>query len=198
MKRLSLYLFLLLFALPTPSQADDIRDFQIEGMSIGDSLLDYMTEAEIKSAAQNSTKMGKDFLIIYYYYEPGGSKLYDYISVTYKVNDKKYLIHSIAGYLDFANNIKACIEKKKEIQNEIKELFKDAKIDDRKNKKHNYDKSGKSKFWSFDIALKSGAWASVGCTDWSEKMTNEKGWVDALDIGVNSVEYTEFLRKHYK
>ena len=116
MKRLSLYLFLILFTLQTPSQADDIRDFQIEGMSIGDSLLDYMTEAEIKSAAQNSTKMGKDFLIIYYYYEPGGSKLYDYISVTYKVNDKKYLIHSIAGYLDFANNIKACIEKKKKFK----------------------------------------------------------------------------------
>ena len=43
MKRLSLYLFLILFALPTPSQADDIRDFQIEGMSVGDSLLDFIT-----------------------------------------------------------------------------------------------------------------------------------------------------------
>ena len=48
MKRLSLYLFLILFTLPTPSQADDIRDFQIEGMSIGDSLLDYFSEEEIK------------------------------------------------------------------------------------------------------------------------------------------------------
>jgi hypothetical protein len=34
MKRLSLYLFLLLFTLQTPSLADDIRDFQIEGMSV--------------------------------------------------------------------------------------------------------------------------------------------------------------------
>ena len=49
MKRLSLYLFLILFTLQTPSQADDIRDFQIEGMSIGDSLLDYMSEDEILS-----------------------------------------------------------------------------------------------------------------------------------------------------
>jgi hypothetical protein len=49
MKRLSLYLFLILFTLPTPSQANDIRDFQIEGMSIGDSLLDYFTEKEIKN-----------------------------------------------------------------------------------------------------------------------------------------------------
>ena len=35
MKRLSLYLFLILFTFQTPSQADDIRDFQIEGMSVG-------------------------------------------------------------------------------------------------------------------------------------------------------------------
>ena len=47
MKRLSLYLFLILFTLQTPSQADDIRDFQIEGMSIGDSALDYFTKDEI-------------------------------------------------------------------------------------------------------------------------------------------------------
>ena len=31
----------------TPSQADDIRDFQIEGMSIGDSLLDFVNEDKI-------------------------------------------------------------------------------------------------------------------------------------------------------
>ena len=49
MKRLSLYLFLILFTLQTPSWADDIRDFQIEGMSVGDSLLDYFSENEIKA-----------------------------------------------------------------------------------------------------------------------------------------------------
>ena len=56
MKRLSIYLFLILFSLQTPSQADDIRDFQIEGISIEDSLLDYFSEEEIKK--------------IYYLYSP--------------------------------------------------------------------------------------------------------------------------------
>ena len=50
MKRLSLYLFLIFFTLQTPSKADDIRDFQIEGISIGDSLLDYFSEEKIKSS----------------------------------------------------------------------------------------------------------------------------------------------------
>ena len=157
-----------------------------------------MTEKKIKKAEQNSTKVGKDFLIIYYYYELSGSKLCDFVQITYKVNDKKYLIHSIGGFLDFDDNIKACIKKKKEIQNEINELFKGAKIGDRKNKKHSGDRSGKSKYWSFDITLKSGAWASVSCTDWSEKLTKEKRWKDSLEVNVTSVEYTKFLRKHYK
>ena len=193
-----IYVITLIFSFQAPSLADDIRDFQIEGMSIGDSLLDYLTEKEIKKEEQNSTKMGKDFLIIYYYYKPSGSKLYDYVQVTYNVNDKKYLIHAIGGFLDFDDNIKACMDKKKEIQNEIKGLFKGAKIGHRKNKKHSADKSGKSKVWHFDITLKSGAWASVTCTDWSEKIYSEKKWKDALSISVRSAEYTEFLRKYYK
>ena len=35
--------------LSTSAYTDDIKDFQIEGMSIGDSLLDYMSEEEIKN-----------------------------------------------------------------------------------------------------------------------------------------------------
>ena len=48
MKKLSTYLFLILFSFSAPSFADDIRDFQIEGMSLGDSLLDYYSEEEIE------------------------------------------------------------------------------------------------------------------------------------------------------
>ena len=47
MKKLLGILVLGLF-LTTPSWADDIRDFQIEGMSIGDSLLDYFSKDKIK------------------------------------------------------------------------------------------------------------------------------------------------------
>ena len=40
---------ILIFSFQSPSQADDIRDFQIEGMSIGDSTLDFFSEEEIKN-----------------------------------------------------------------------------------------------------------------------------------------------------
>ena len=196
MKRLLLIL-ILTFSFQSWTKADDISDFQIEGMSIGDSLLYYMTNVEIKTAMNNSTKVGKDYLIIYYYL-PSGSKLYDYVTVSFDTNDKKYTIQSIRGFLDFPNDIKSCLEKKKVIQNEVKGLFKGADITDRKNKKHDSDKSGESKFWSFDFIIKSGSWISIGCTDWSEKKENEKNWKDSLNVGVYSAEYTKFLREHYK
>jgi len=52
MKKLLGILVLDLFLI-TPSQADDVRDFQIEGMSIGDSLLDYFSEKEINDSRRN-------------------------------------------------------------------------------------------------------------------------------------------------
>ena len=48
MKKLLGIVVLGLLFLSAPSYADDIKDFEIEGMSIGDSLLDYFSEEEIK------------------------------------------------------------------------------------------------------------------------------------------------------
>ena len=46
--RFFLLVLFLVFNLQSWANADDIRDFQIEGMSIGDSLLDYFNEEKIK------------------------------------------------------------------------------------------------------------------------------------------------------
>ena len=45
--KILLTLFVLLFS--SSVVAEDISDFEIEGISIGDSLLDYMSEEEIKN-----------------------------------------------------------------------------------------------------------------------------------------------------
>ena len=45
--KLFLSLLILIFGLQSWTNVDDIRDFEIEGMSIGDSLLDFMNKSEI-------------------------------------------------------------------------------------------------------------------------------------------------------
>ena len=86
MKRLSLYLFLIFFSLQNPSLADDIQDFQIEGMSIGDSLLDYYSEEEINNATDESYK---DKLFITKTMWTKNYNLYETVQLTYKGSDKK-------------------------------------------------------------------------------------------------------------
>ena len=60
-----LAILILIFVLQTSSQADDIRDFQIEGISLGDSLLDYFSEEKINKSKRNYGYEDKKFYISY-------------------------------------------------------------------------------------------------------------------------------------
>ena len=76
-----------------PSQADDIRDFQIEGISIGDSTLNYMDKKKLI----NSMKYGfqsKEFAFITF---DEKSNTYDEILLLFKPDDKKFIVHYIYG-----------------------------------------------------------------------------------------------------
>jgi hypothetical protein len=59
MKRLLLIL-ILTFSFQTLAKADDIKDFEIEGMSIGDSALDYFSKDQIIKNSRNYYKNKKN------------------------------------------------------------------------------------------------------------------------------------------
>ena len=123
MKKLSTYLFLILFSFSAPSFSADIRDFQIEGISIGDSLLDYMSEEEIKENV-GFVYENKKFTVSFY---NKSSETYDSVGITYKSKDKTYKIHSVTGLRDFPNNIESCYEKQDEVEKEISSMFNETK-----------------------------------------------------------------------
>ena len=52
--RIFLTVMILIFSLQSWTKADDIRDFEIEGMSIGDSLLKHMSINQINSNISKS------------------------------------------------------------------------------------------------------------------------------------------------
>ena len=66
--RIYLSALVLIFSLQSWTKADDISEFEIEGMSIGDSLLDYFSKDEIKSNINYDLMNGflKKFLILSY------------------------------------------------------------------------------------------------------------------------------------
>ena len=192
MKKLLGILVLGLFLI-TPSQAGDIRDFQIEGMSIGNSLLDYLSEEKISYEIKSTNTfvyINNKFVAIHF---PGSqnSEIYDRVGVAFKPNDKKYIIHEIKGYLNFHNNLEDCLKKRDSIDSELSEVFKESERTS-KTISHAFDKSGKSLQHSVWYTLDTG-YVEVTCHDWSEKMTKEKDFKDTLQVNIDSREFEDFI-----
>jgi len=99
MKKL-LGILVLIFTPQTPSWADDIRDFQIEGMSIGDSLLDYFSEEEIKENLPYK-RLAKKKFNSFELYNPAKFKNFDSVQVAFKNSDTNYKIYAIIGMIFF-------------------------------------------------------------------------------------------------
>ena len=191
MKKLSTYLFLILLNFSVPSFADDISDFQIEGMSVGDSLLDYFSKKEIKDNININYYANNKYTSVEFF-ELSSFEIYDSVELNYKTDDKKYIIVSVAGVLFCEKNIEKCNKKQKEIGLELSNMFENTKKDVRKNK-HNADKSGKSITSQINFWLKSGEIVSIELIDWSEKITNEKGWTDNVAVVLYTPDFAQWL-----
>ena len=80
--------------------AIDIRDFQIEGISLGDSALDFFEKKELKKLTRtNKSKVYDKYCSQKFTTYENGICFYT------KKNDKLYIIESIAGFENFPNNI---------------------------------------------------------------------------------------------
>ena len=189
--KILLTLFVLLFS--SLVVAKDISDFQIEGMSIGDSLLDFMTEEEILEEFE----IGKDdyhwtdqkFVNVFIYRT---TELYEYMSATVKKNDNKYIIHGLRGMIDY-QNINKCFKKQTEIVDELSTIFKNTKKT-KEEFKNSADSTGQSIVYANYFILSSGDEVEVTCYEFSEHVD----YPDGLDVGLATKEFVNWLEKFAK
>jgi len=184
MNRLLLIL-ILTFSFQTLIKADDIRDLEIEGMSIGDSLLDFYSEKEIKqSFVYNYTS---DKYETAQFLDSVNFIKYDAVHINFLKADKKMIIQSIQGMKDY-NQIKKCIKDKKSITSDIESLFTNIKIDEKK-QKHTQDKSGKSLTYDTYIETQSKDYVSISCYDWASNL----GFKDHLRIAIVTKKFMDWI-----
>ncbi len=91
-----LWIFLLFFFLNVKAYTDNITDFNIENISIGDSALDYFNEPQIVNSELDW------FNYSYKEYSTSllpGKGIYDWFKLTYKSNDDYFKILGIAGII---------------------------------------------------------------------------------------------------
>ena len=196
MKRLSLYLFLILFTLQTPSLADDIRDFQIEGISVGDSLLDHLSKEEIITEIER-TKPAYNYLTDEFgeVYLHDKFETYDQLSFKVKPNDNNYIIYSIKGSISYDDKLEQCFAKQKEIVKEFSLLYKNARKVE-KTFEFPWDPTGKSKTYSIHFIFDSGDEIKVACTQYEKSLKIKNNWADSLQIVIANKEVIAWMRKH--
>ena len=188
--RIFIIVLVLIFNFQSWTKADDISDFEIEGINIGNSLLDFFSENQIKKELNktNTFTTNNKFVIIWIP-ELSKDSIYEEVQLTLKTNDDKYIIYTVDGKIIYDNNVDGCYKKQDEIVKEISTLF--PKVNPTKGniRKHRYDKTGKSTVKNINFYLNGGI-ISIGCTDWSEDF-RVKGWEDNLRVSIVSQKYLD-------
>jgi hypothetical protein len=207
MKKLLILLFSIFF-LSSPSVfADDISDFEIEGINIGDSLLDYMTEDEILEGIERTKN---DYLYLSEPHKYAEVYLYKnlqtYSGLSFFVTNsstseylsnknEKYKILSIRGLIFYKEDFDSCIQKRDEIVEDLSNAFPDAqKIED--SFSHPGDPSGNSFIDAVYFNFDSGALSEVSCTDLEESFRIKINWSEGLSVTIDSEEIISWLRDY--
>jgi hypothetical protein len=206
MKKLLVLLFSLFFLFSSSVFADDISDFSIEGISIGDSLLEYMTEDEILKEIEEN----KDY---YFYLKepnkyaevflPKNFSTYKFISVYIKNNatnkyvtnkNEKYIILTVRGIIDYIEDFEGCLQKRDEIVEVLSIMFPNVEKIEDSNSPHPNDPSGNSitdvLFFNFD----SGAEIHASCDNFEETFRIKKNWTEGLNVAIATEEILSWTR----
>jgi hypothetical protein len=197
MKKL-LSILIIIFSSQTLTYAEDFTDLQIEGMSVGDSLLDHFSKKKINNSKVDwYDSLEKNRFVAFAFNSPKFEK-YDFVDVWTIYNDNKFLINTIAGAMYFGENkeikdINNCYSEQKIIANEVhKELLEAEKTGPTK-LKHSIDPSGQSTYTDIYLRLNNGYEIVISCYDWSDELLKKENKADHLFITIRSNEVDEWL-----
>ena len=187
--KIFLTILILILSFQSWTKADDIRDFEIEGISIGDSALDYFSKSEIKSNMRNLYKSKKYAMFCKRpdWLDPN----YEGVCIEFKDNEE-YIIESLIGKIFYNNkDFNKCFKQESVILIELKNLFENKSMyKDHGIRAHEADPSGESKgsWHTFKLNDNSG-WIYLECMDWTEEI----GSYDNLRVTILGSEFGNFL-----
>ena len=188
MNRLLLILILTL-SFQTLTKANDISDFELEGISIGDSLLIHLKRFNINKDSLKNAKHyysgSKKFYGTRFMIKTNDAK-YDNIGFLLKDNDSRHIIYILTGRKSFPNDLASCNKYKNEIVNEFSDLLENSK---RSDYIYKYPRDGeKSISYITQFKFKDGSSVRVFCDNWSLETEKKMKWIDSLSVSISSVE----------
>jgi hypothetical protein len=184
MKKL-LIIIIVFISFQTWTKADDIKDFKIEGMSIGDSLLDFYDKEKITKLKKIDYPNSDKFYGIWVY---SSSDKYDTYGFTLKKNDNKFRIYQLKGSVDM--KFDKCMNIKSDVKKEIQQILLNSTED---NYKSNYQNNfGESYSEVTDLIVENGS-IRIWCESFDKNFDKTKNWVEAFNVDASSEEYLNWI-----
>ena len=129
--RIFIAILILINSLNSFTKADDVRDFEIEGIGISLSLLDFFTKDQIEK------EKNSEFTFVYKnnkfmkigmgegegFYLQKNISIYDDIGIIIKPNDHDYIVYGVQGRIFCDEGINYCLSKQEEIILDLKKIF---------------------------------------------------------------------------
>ncbi len=188
---------ILILVLQSWTLADDISDFEIEGMSVGDSLNDHFSKKKINESEVDWYNDLEKNRYISYAFDSKKFQTYDFVDIWVKHNDNDLKIDTMAGVLYFGDNkalknVDDCYKNQKHISDELLTVFKNAqKEGPSKRIFYEADPSGKSSYTDIYLDLDEKYQVVIACYDWSDEFLGIKE--DHLYISIRSKELSFWL-----
>ena len=201
------FLIILVLLFQISSLADNIRYFQIEGMKIGDSALDYFSESQLEDNEQGwHNYTYKEYSTSFM----PGKGIYSWFLVSYKNDDNNFIIEALAGGLEKKNyNNKECNKKLDIVALNISESFKNTAQEEKKIYKltadaaRTYPFTGKSTVTSLSFNFLDGAKIILACYKMDKESKENKSFLksilkqnDSFRIDVRSSAFVKHLKKN--
>ena len=194
--RVLIAVLVLIFSLQSWTKAENISDFEIEGLTIYSNLLDQTEKLGVTKEFilkkkfkfyPNSKRIG-----LLRFKNRGTFEIYD--SVQFAVDSKNYKLYTITGILSKNTETKEkCVKKQNEVIEALYETAPSAKKVVDRFLKHPADKTGNSISNGIYLDLPSGGNLSAECYIWGEEFKNE-GYDNNLKVNIESKEGRDFLQ----
>ena len=177
-------------------RADEVKKFEIEQITVGESLLNHMTKDQILNKLKSKNTYfypNKSFAT--FGYIPDNLELYDDVGVIIKPNDENYIIYALEGTIYFRE--KSCEQKQIEISNDLKNFFEKDRYTFNEALNLNYigDETGESKVNYFDFNFNDGSAVRVICWKLGQNF-KAKGYINRLVVAANSRLFMKYINEN--
>ena len=187
-------IFISIFFLNLSVLADDISDFQIEGIAIGDSLLNYYSEKEIREMMVANTSIwypANAYVAIGV--KSDNFKTYEELGIVLDPTNNNYIIHGLEGTFNYQDDIESCYKKQDTITSDLKNMFTNSVEFNSYKSKYTRDESGKSIVKYNDFYFVNGGAIRVICYDMSKDFYDPN---DQLYLAINSKTFFDWLNNN--